>query len=200
MSAADNDTGTAILTAAAGLFGERGYKGTTTRAIAERAGVNEVTVFRRFGSKQGVLRALGEMWSETMAGFAVSSIPDPADVPGTLRSLAAMEVRQAATFGAAAMRLAFDARVSPEVAEVMGAGPGENLGGLAAYLADRQKAGVVRADLDARALAEGFFLLTSTLVMSRELLGGAYRTGAAPAEQAVDQLVTVYLDGVLVNG
>ena len=38
-AAAEHDTGTAILTAAARLFGERGYKGTTTRAIAEEAGI-----------------------------------------------------------------------------------------------------------------------------------------------------------------
>lgn len=32
-------------------FGVHGFRGATTRAIAERAGVNEVTVFRTFGSK-----------------------------------------------------------------------------------------------------------------------------------------------------
>lgn len=40
-----------ILQAAIDLVGEYGYKGTTTRMIAERAGVNEVTLFRKFGSK-----------------------------------------------------------------------------------------------------------------------------------------------------
>ncbi|MDR3543910.1 MAG: TetR/AcrR family transcriptional regulator [Desulfosporosinus sp.] len=38
-------------------FLQSGYKGTSTRAITERAGVNEVTLFRHFGSKQGLLKA-----------------------------------------------------------------------------------------------------------------------------------------------
>jgi len=54
LNAVSNDTETKILTAAAELFSERGYAGTTTRAIAGRAGVNEVTLFRRFENKAGV--------------------------------------------------------------------------------------------------------------------------------------------------
>jgi len=38
-------------------FVQSGYKGTSTRAISDRAGVNEVTLFRHFGSKQGLLKA-----------------------------------------------------------------------------------------------------------------------------------------------
>lgn len=45
-----------IASAAFALFAEKGYDGTTTREIAERAGVNEVTVFRTFGSKDALFR------------------------------------------------------------------------------------------------------------------------------------------------
>ena len=196
----EHETGEAILAAAADLFGERGYRGTTTRAIAERAGVNEVTIFRRFGSKQGLLRALGESWAKTMAGFAVAGIPDPGDIRGTLRALARMEVAQARHLGAVAMRLALDAKSEPEVAEVMGAGPGQNLAGLASYLAERQGAGDIRAEIDPRAMAEGFFLLTSTLVMSRDVLGAASADAATiPAEQASEMLIDIYLEGALTH-
>ena len=44
-----------ILAAAAHLYGEHGYRGTTTRRIAEEAGVNEVTLFRLFGTKTALL-------------------------------------------------------------------------------------------------------------------------------------------------
>jgi AcrR family transcriptional regulator len=47
-----------VLDAALELFVELGYKGTTTRAIAARARVNEVTVFRQFGTKQGLFHAV----------------------------------------------------------------------------------------------------------------------------------------------
>ena len=44
-----------ILAAAAVLYAEHGCRGTTTRAIAEAAGVNEVTLFRIFGSKETLI-------------------------------------------------------------------------------------------------------------------------------------------------
>lgn len=40
-----------ILEATLRVYAEFGYRGATTRRIAEAAGVNEVTLFRRFGSK-----------------------------------------------------------------------------------------------------------------------------------------------------
>src|ERR1700737_1950714 len=40
-----------LLDAARDLFAERGFKGTSTRDIADRAGVSEVMIFRHFGSK-----------------------------------------------------------------------------------------------------------------------------------------------------
>jgi AcrR family transcriptional regulator len=50
-------TGDKILLAAIDLMAEKGYNGTTTKEIAARAGVNEVTLFRHFGSKQKLLEA-----------------------------------------------------------------------------------------------------------------------------------------------
>lgn len=41
-----------IMRAASGLFARRGYRGTTTREIAERAGINEALLFRHFPSKE----------------------------------------------------------------------------------------------------------------------------------------------------
>jgi len=196
MTATERETGEAILVAAAELIGERGYRGMTTRVIAERAGVNEVTVFRRFGSKQGILRALGESWAASMAGFAVSAIPDPSDTRGTLEALATMEVRQALQFGAAALRLAIDARSIPEVAEVMGGGTSRNLDGLADYLTARQGAGDLRADLDPHVMAEAFFTMTSTFVMAREIVGGDLGSYDVPLEEVVRQMMVLYWDGV----
>lgn len=57
------DTRDRIIKAAIDLVDEKGYKGATTRAIAERAEVNEVTLFRQFGNKQGILDAAIEKYS-----------------------------------------------------------------------------------------------------------------------------------------
>ncbi|MFD3005937.1 TetR/AcrR family transcriptional regulator [Thermus tengchongensis] len=45
-----------LLQAALELLAERGYRGATTKEIARRAGVSEVTLFRRFGSKEALLQ------------------------------------------------------------------------------------------------------------------------------------------------
>jgi AcrR family transcriptional regulator len=47
-----------ILDAAMTIFSEKGYDGATTRRIAEKAGVNEVTLFRKFQSKENILQAV----------------------------------------------------------------------------------------------------------------------------------------------
>ena len=46
-----------ILEAAVRVYGAHGFRGATTRRIAEAAGVNEVTLFRTFGSKAALIDA-----------------------------------------------------------------------------------------------------------------------------------------------
>ena len=50
------DTRTELLKAAAAVFAQHGSRGSTTRRIADAAGVNEVTLFRYFGSKDALLQ------------------------------------------------------------------------------------------------------------------------------------------------
>src|SRR3954470_10827207 len=47
-----------LLAAAARIYGESGFRGATTRLIANEAGVNEVTLFRTFGSKSALIEAV----------------------------------------------------------------------------------------------------------------------------------------------
>ena len=47
-----------ILVAAARVYAQYGFRGATTRLIAAEAGVNEVTLFRTFGSKAELLHAM----------------------------------------------------------------------------------------------------------------------------------------------
>jgi AcrR family transcriptional regulator len=46
---------TELLRAAARVYAKHGYRGSTTRRIADEAGVNEVTIFRQFGSKDALM-------------------------------------------------------------------------------------------------------------------------------------------------
>lgn len=49
-----------ILEAAMVIFAENGYNGATTKKIAEEAGVNEITIFRKFKSKENLLKIVIE--------------------------------------------------------------------------------------------------------------------------------------------
>jgi AcrR family transcriptional regulator len=46
-----------ILDAATRVYTEAGFRGTTTRRVAQEADVNEVTLFRHFGTKEALLKA-----------------------------------------------------------------------------------------------------------------------------------------------
>ena len=60
MSTSRKSTKARLIEAALDLFAERGVTETTTKAVAERAQVNEVTLFRNFGNKYRLLLAVLE--------------------------------------------------------------------------------------------------------------------------------------------
>lgn len=77
------DTRQRLLDAAARVFARDGLTGATTRAIAQEAGVNEVTLFRHFQTKDRLLAAVvGENFG-TKAAPASSALPVPT---GNLRA------------------------------------------------------------------------------------------------------------------
>src|SRR5687768_18515100 len=89
------DTRSAILDAAARVFSQHGFRGSTTRRIADAASVNEVTIFRYFGSKAALLQ-------EAVGGLDVSActntLPrDPVDPVAELSAWASNLVSHIST-------------------------------------------------------------------------------------------------------
>jgi AcrR family transcriptional regulator len=73
----------ALLQATAGLITEKGIAAVTTREVADRAGSTERTLFKQFGSKEGLLTAVLDMVAN--AQIAKSRFADLArDPPQTL--------------------------------------------------------------------------------------------------------------------
>lgn len=71
-----------ILAAATSVFGERGYVGTTTDAIARAAGVSQPYVVRMFGTKEALfLEVLQRALDRLLATFR-AAIADPTPVAG----------------------------------------------------------------------------------------------------------------------
>ena len=73
-----------VLTAATEVFGERGYIGATTDAVARAAGVSQPYVVRMFGTKEALfLEVLGRALGRLMQSFG-AAIDDPTASPDDL--------------------------------------------------------------------------------------------------------------------
>jgi AcrR family transcriptional regulator len=77
-----------ILQAAARVYAQHGWRGSTTKRIAEEAGVNEVTLFRHFGAKDTLLEQMMLHLTEPKEGMTLPAVPrDPAaELEGWVRA------------------------------------------------------------------------------------------------------------------
>ena len=57
------------------VFAESGFRGATTRRIAEAAGVNEVTLFRQFKSKAALIDEVAELYARRRSEEALPAGP-----------------------------------------------------------------------------------------------------------------------------
>jgi AcrR family transcriptional regulator len=76
-----------MIAAAIELFSTQGVTETTTKQIAEAASVNEVTLFRQFGNKHGLLLAVieeSEVFSQ-LGQNLVGDLPPASNLPQMLR-------------------------------------------------------------------------------------------------------------------
>ncbi len=79
-----------LISAAIELFSSQGVSETTTKQIAEAAAVNEVTLFRQFGNKHGLLLAVieeSEVFSQ-LGQNLVGDLPPASNLPQMLRDYA----------------------------------------------------------------------------------------------------------------
>lgn len=65
-----------ILDAALAVWREEGFRAATTRKVATRAGVGEMTLFRRYGDKAGLMGAVLEREGQRFASDALSPTED----------------------------------------------------------------------------------------------------------------------------
>ncbi|WP_431908162.1 TetR/AcrR family transcriptional regulator [Micromonospora carbonacea] len=75
-----------IVEAAAQLLSEGGARAVTTRAVAERAGVQAPTIYRLFGDKDGLVEAVAESVMRDYASAKAADLDDDLDPVGALRA------------------------------------------------------------------------------------------------------------------
>lgn len=174
----------ALYRATLDVFAERGYDALTTREVAGRAHINEVTIYRRFGTKAALVQEAINA-SLSTAPFADLAASD--DLEADLATM--IEAFQATThaFGGAVIALLVEASRHPELRPAM-APLQANLERALAILATHQQHGQLARDNPSQQL----LLLISPLVAA----GLWSRAGSAPPIQPdTSNIVTGFLDG-----
>jgi AcrR family transcriptional regulator len=155
----------AILEACRELLGRDGYQATTIRAVAQHANLSPETIYKAFGSKPQMMKAL---WDVTMAGDdgpqtmaerpelrTVLATPDP----HVKLALYAGFVSGAHERLAALFTLLTGA--DPELAQLLATTEQERLTGVSAFVAHLADTGALRAGADQSAAADACWVLTS---------------------------------------
>jgi AcrR family transcriptional regulator len=187
------DTRPRILTAAMQLFGQVGYAQATTRAIAASAGVNEVTLFRHFGSKKNLLMACMQAFTAASFSGAFESQLSGSYAEDILR-MAHLQIQDTTANMQLIRLLVCDSRSIPELHEALLAGSRANLARLSGYFQCQIDLGVVRADVPAELLASAFDSLFSSNIIFSSMLGDELSPRLA-GEGAVQALVDLFVQG-----
>ena len=182
-----------LLAAAARVYAEAGYRGATTRRIALAAGVNEITLFRHFGSKDALLR---EALTRNQDPPGADLPDEPKDPLTELLGWAGSHITDMRGRQALIRTCMGEFAEHPGLFVPENSGPVRAARALTLYLRRLRQRGLAQAEFDPRAAAA---LLIGTLfadAMGREIMPDLY---ANEPEKALREYVTLFLRGIGVN-
>ena len=180
-----------LLESAARLYAEAGYRGATTRRIAMQAGVNEVTLFRHFGSKDALIR---EAIARAGSSIEAQALPDPPRDPSR-------ELREWARAHIAALRKrrSLIRTCMGEIEEHPGLFSGENNApavtarALSQYLRRLRETGQAKAQFDEIAASTMLIGVLFADAMGRDIMPDMYRN---EPDHALDEYIRLFLRSV----
>jgi AcrR family transcriptional regulator len=191
-----------ILEAAARVYAQHGFRGATTRRIADEAGVNEITVFRQFGSKEALI---GEAIRACASGAGLLELPlIPSDPERELTRWAESHLANLRGRCALIRKTMSELEERPEVVPCASAAPIAAKERLCEYVARLREHGFVAADgttarqreWDAAAVTMLMSALFSD-AMGRDVMPDMYPVSA---ERAPAMYVRIFLRAVGVVG
>ncbi len=183
-----------ILAATRELYASKGSRGTTTREVAERAGVNEATLFRHFGTKQLLLAAMLDHFS------SISAFPELLErarsfptIETQLRELGLSCVESMKRREDLIRMTMAEELMNPEAMTCAWQAPNEARRRLGEYFDEKVASGQLRGEGDwlARMFMSQFF----AFVMARKIWGDV----DLALEQSVARIVEVFLNGARGN-
>ncbi|HKU63090.1 MAG TPA: helix-turn-helix domain-containing protein [Gemmatimonadales bacterium] len=180
-----------LLSAAARVYAEAGYRGATTRRIALAAGVNEITLFRHFGSKDALLR---EALARCQDPHSDELLPEtPVDPTAELLAWAGSHITDMRGRQALIRTCMGEFAEHPGLFVPENSGPVRAARALTQYLTRLRQRGLARAEFEPGAAAA---LLIGTLfadAMGRDIMPDLY---ANKPDRALREYIALFLRGI----
>ena len=191
----EDETRQRIIQGAAQVFAQKGYEGATTRAIAEAAGVNEITLFRHFGNKKNLFMA---MISQRSPLYSVREALEKQLTGDYRQDLLTIGNQYMTTMLKQRKEILMSlcaAEQLPEMREAIAQMPAQLRQVLGEYL-QRQMAHGATREMNPQMAAQAFFGMLFAFAISQGLLEG---TPAAqiPPEDVVAQFVDIFVRGTI---
>ena len=185
-----------IIHAAADLFSRKGFRGTTTREVAEAAKVSEATVFKHFATKEALYAAIIEAKAQThqILDTAMAAAGGGNDAK-VLKTIAREMIARTQADPTLMRLLFFSALEGHALSDLFFRSRVQTMDAfLSHYIADRVAAGAFRPT-DPMQATWNFMGMIAYHVLLRELFG-LKPPQHLTTERAVDEMVALFLQGV----
>jgi AcrR family transcriptional regulator len=180
-----------LLDAAARVYAETGYRGATTRRIAQEAGVNEITLFRHFGSKTTlILEAVRQVSLQTDCAPLPTT---PGDPVAELRDWVREELAHLTKMRSIIRTSLGEIEERPEIIPLIGKKPRDVIVALSGYLEQLQREGRASPDFDARTAALSFFGSLFADAMGRDVMPELYHESL---EESADRYANLFFRAI----
>jgi len=185
-----------IVEAAVALFSQKGFRGTTTKEIAETAGCSEATIFKHFATKDELYSAILEAKSqidETLAKAAHAAASK--DDIGVFRAVGLESLIRTEQDPSLMRLLLFSALEGHDLSHLFFESKVRGLHEfLSSYIKDRIADGDFQP-VDPLLAARGFVGMIAHYLLIHEIFGVKRQAGLLP-EHVVDTFVKLFLQGI----
>lgn len=186
----------AVLEACRELLFQDGFHATTIRAVAERAGVSAETVYKSFGGKPGMVKAL---WDITLAGddepVSMADRPQTREILGTADPVAKLRLYAAYVRGIherVAALFALLTQAGPDVGEILATGERERLTAVTSFVTHLDETGALGAGAASAHLADAVWALAGPQLFT-QLTAGRGWSATTYEEWLADTLTATLL-------